>query len=106
MDKRTLIYLFFLAVSFYLIQLFFPSAPAATASSKPAATVQETAAAPAAGLTDNLNARTALEKSEKTNPAEEKFYVLENRFAQLVFSNLGGSLAEINLPFRSTENPD
>lgn len=35
---------------------------------------------------------------------EEKFYVLENAYQQLVFSNYGGALAEINLPFKSPEN--
>ncbi len=33
---------------------------------------------------------------------DEKFYVLENAYFQLVFSNLGGALAEINLPFESS----
>ena len=35
---------------------------------------------------------------------EEKFYVLENPYQQLVFSNRGGALAEINLPFRTKDN--
>ncbi len=35
---------------------------------------------------------------------EEKYYVLENAFQQLVFSNVGGSLVEINLPFRTEQN--
>ena len=35
---------------------------------------------------------------------EEKFYVLENPYQQLVFSNYGGALAEINLPLRSKVN--
>jgi YidC/Oxa1 family membrane protein insertase len=35
---------------------------------------------------------------------EEKFYVLENSYQQLVFSNYGGALAEINLPFRTKDN--
>src|SRR5690606_34560775 len=34
----------------------------------------------------------------------EQFYVLENEYQQLVFSTLGGALAEINLPLRSPEN--
>ncbi len=34
----------------------------------------------------------------------EQFYVLENEYQQLVFSNYGGALAEINLPFRTKEN--
>lgn len=36
----------------------------------------------------------------------EKYYVLENEFMQLVFSNLNGALAEINLPFQSETNPN
>lgn len=35
---------------------------------------------------------------------QEKFFVLENEYQQLVFSNYGGALAEINLPFRSDDN--
>lgn len=35
---------------------------------------------------------------------EEKFYVLENEYQQLVFSNHGAALAEINLPFQSEKN--
>lgn len=34
----------------------------------------------------------------------QKFYVLENEYQQLVFSNVGGSLVEINLPFSSETN--
>lgn len=35
---------------------------------------------------------------------EEKYYVLENDFEQLVFSNRGAALVEINLPFLSATN--
>ncbi len=35
---------------------------------------------------------------------EEKFYVLENDYQQLAFSNYGGALVEINLPFQSKHN--
>ncbi|MBA3815241.1 MAG: membrane protein insertase YidC [Parachlamydiaceae bacterium] len=36
----------------------------------------------------------------------EKFYVLETPYQQLVFSNFGGALVEINLPFQSTTNKE
>ncbi len=39
-----------------------------------------------------------------TNKAQEKYYVLENDYQQLVFSTIGGALAEINLPFKSPSN--
>lgn len=35
---------------------------------------------------------------------EEKFYVLENSYQQMVFSNYGGALVEINLPFQNDKN--
>lgn len=35
---------------------------------------------------------------------EEKFYVIETPYQQLVFSNFGGALVEINLPFESKED--
>ncbi|MBB64558.1 MAG: membrane protein insertase YidC [Waddliaceae bacterium] len=35
---------------------------------------------------------------------EEKYYVLENEYQQLVFSNIGAALVEINLPLESEEN--
>lgn len=38
--------------------------------------------------------------------APEKFYVLETPYQQLVFSNYGGALAEINLPFQSSGDPE
>lgn len=46
---------------------------------------------------------TSIRSSKKS---EEKFYVLENDTQQLVFSNYGAALAEINLPFHTKENPN
>jgi YidC/Oxa1 family membrane protein insertase len=46
----------------------------------------------------------------KTAPAvnnnNEKFYVLENDYQQIVFSNIGGAITEINLPFQTSSNPN
>lgn len=36
---------------------------------------------------------------------EERFYVLEDAYSQLVFSDRGGALVEINLPYSSAEDP-
>lgn len=36
----------------------------------------------------------------------ETFYVLENDYQQLVFSTVGGALAEINLPFKSSADEE
>lgn len=45
-----------------------------------------------------------LKDSAVGTPGEETFFVLENSYQQLVFSNYGGALAEINLPFETAEN--
>ena len=42
----------------------------------------------------------------QSSASSEQFYILENNQQQLVFSNIGGALAEINLPIKSTENKD
>lgn len=39
---------------------------------------------------------------ERATP-EQKFYVLENGYQQLVFTNIGGALYEINLPFQGED---
>lgn len=58
----------------------------------------------------NISDLTPFFKTEKSSPAlnegtkEQKFYVLENDYQQLVFSNYGGALAEINLPFQTEKN--
>jgi YidC/Oxa1 family membrane protein insertase len=55
------------------------------------------------GLSKVLN-QVAEAPTRTSKKVEEKFYVLETPYQQLVFSNRGGALAEINLPFRSKEN--
>jgi YidC/Oxa1 family membrane protein insertase len=49
----------------------------------------------------NLNTQVSTEKGQA-----EKYYVLENDYQQLVFSNVGGALMEINLPFRTDKNDE
>lgn len=53
---------------------------------------------------ESLNFEPAKEIESAKVKKEEEFYVLENSYQQLVFSNYGGALAEINLPFQNKEN--
>lgn len=55
------------------------------------------------GLAQFLN-QAAPASIRSAKKSEEKFYVLENDYQQLVFSNYGAALAEVNLPFHSKEN--
>ena len=54
------------------------------------------------GLISKPESKLAVTSDQKV---EERFYVLETPYQQLVFSNHGGALAEINLPFQSETNP-
>lgn len=44
----------------------------------------------------------AAKKNVKTD--EQRYYVLENAYQQLVFTNVGGALVEINLPFQTDQD--
>lgn len=56
---------------------------------------------------DRLKEAVVQSQSVSLSPAPqgEEFYVLENEYQQLVFSTFGGSLAEINLPLHTPEDP-
>lgn len=57
--------------------------------------------------TTNTNFQNTQESQNSSNLKEkskEQYYVLENEYIQLVFSNYGGALAEVNLPYESKEN--
>lgn len=44
------------------------------------------------------------ETSTHESMGNQEFYVLENETMQVVFSNIGGAIAEINLPFKSKKD--
>ena len=87
MDRRSIVFLLSVTASFFLIQLWYGPQPrvqqAEPQQERPVPTVQ---AAPAPH-------------------AEASYYVLENDYQQLVFSSIGGSIVEINLPFRNKDFP-
>ena len=87
MDKRIIIYMIFLGLSFFLIQTFFsPKTPPKYMEEK---TVLAEEKIP--------------EKDYEAPSYDENFYVLENEYQQLVFSDIGGSLVEINLLLHSKD---
>ena len=88
MDRRTIIFITLMLASFYVIQLIFP---------KPSPPKVE-------AVVQKQELKKADEKKEPLSRDTEKFYVLENDFQMLVFSNIGGSIAEINLPVKSKKN--
>jgi len=90
MDRRTIIFVVLMTVTFYAVNHFlFP--PKTTAPAVSAPVVQTVQAPP-------------IPRSSK--PSQEKLYVIQNSYQQVVVSNINGALAEINLPLQSKENPD
>jgi YidC/Oxa1 family membrane protein insertase len=52
----------------------------------------------------NSHIKQATPPGADLSSSEQKYYVLENEYQQLVFSNVGGALVEINLPFETKED--
>ncbi len=76
MDKRSFVFILILSISLFLFNIWF--LPPIVA---PNAQIQEFAP-----------------------NSQERLYVLENGTQQIVFSNLGGAIKEINLPFQSSSD--
>jgi len=85
MDKRSFLLLILFTVTIFLVHHWFggDTKKPSTAVSIPSSAVIEE---PAKG------------------PSNEKLYVLENSYQQVVFSNIGGAVKELKLPFKSSEN--
>jgi YidC/Oxa1 family membrane protein insertase len=86
MDKRTLLFMLCVSLAFLGVHAWFgPEAPSAQKE-----IVQKPTEAPLVAQNYPI--------AQATN---ETYYVLENEYQQLVFSNVGGSLVEINLPLKN-----
>lgn len=92
MDKRTLIFMACISLTFFGIQFYFRPTP--SSAPKPEKPIAAT-----------LPAQIAQVNIPVASSHEESYYVLENEYQQLVFSSKGGAIAEINLPIRSEKNP-
>lgn len=93
MDKRSLLFICCITLTFLGVQTFF--APKTTEIHPKKPIEQSTLSLTAAATSSPL----------QQVATDETFYLLENEFQQLVFSTRGGSIAEINLPFHSKERP-
>lgn len=89
MDRRGFILLILFTISIFFIHHWFAN----DKSKKPSQ--QEVVISSAPPLVTQV---------EKAPVKAEKLYVIENDYQQVVFSNLGGSVAEINLPFKTKDN--
>ncbi len=99
MDKRTLIFVISLVIALFFVNLWF------SPKSKPQQAVQPKKPLEAIEQEFQLPAENEFAApAENSSSSQEEFFVLQNEYQQIVFSNLGGSIAEINLPFQSKQN--
>lgn len=91
MDKRTLTFMIAITLAFFGIQYFFPHE-----------TKVEDAPKTITKHVDTSKTIAQNQLSQSSSFQNETYYVLENDYQQLVFTNVGGSLAEINLPLKET----
>ena len=93
MDKRSLIFVLGLTVALFFVHQYFTSKE--PAPQPKTVVVQE----------EKVPEKPYMPRTEETaQDQEEHYYVLENDYQQLVFSNVGGAITEINLPFKSEGN--
>lgn len=107
MDKRTLIFVLSLTLTLFFVNLYFDQRNAEDL--REWQQKQEVIEKEKAKKDSEQPAKKA-ESSENQQPTnqktEERFYVIETPYQQLVFSNYGAALAEINLPFQSKEDKE
>ncbi len=92
MDKRSLIFVIGLTIALFFVNQWFSKDNKPTTQAPVTKTFEVQPAAPSSSLQN--------QKSVK-----EQYFVLENEHQQLVFSNVGGALAEINLPLNDKSHP-
>lgn len=91
MDKRTLLFMICVSLAFFGVNAYYAKYQKPPVAAKKVEQVVQQA--PSSFVVQNVPPQ---------NSQDEKFYVLENEYQQLVFSSRGGSLAEINLSLKST----
>lgn len=112
MDKRTILFVISLSLTLFLVNLLFQyqniQKKQEWISQQNSTETQKKNDSFGNGSQTQLNefkpSQTSIRSIHTKKDSEEKFYVLQNNYQQLVFSNFGGALAEINLPFRSENN--
>ena len=105
MDKRTVVFVLLVGITFFGLNLFFSHQR--EDKNREALKQQETRVSKEPSKQEAIEKKSEYfeiaKPSQETIPKadEQKYYVLENGYQQLVFTNVGGALVEINLPFES-----
>ena len=96
MDRRSLIFVLGLTIALFFVNQWFSSSNPPQKSTPPPKQVET--------IKEEISFKETPETPAVPQSANEEFFVLENDYQQIVFSNVGGSIAEINLPFQSKQN--
>jgi YidC/Oxa1 family membrane protein insertase len=102
MDKRSLLFVVALTVSLFFVNNWFHSKDQERKAASSSPTEMTVPATETKTLEKTATAPQPVSAPQDTTGA---FYVLENEYQQVVFSPIGGSVAEINLPFQSESHP-
>ncbi len=109
MDKRTVLFIISLTLTLFFVRLGFDYMNQDEKAAWALAQAQKQSASTPpqeAAVQDTATAEQPFGATSTAKPAKEEYYVLENDYLQLVLSSTGGSLVEVNLPFRSDKNPE
>lgn len=108
MDKKTLLFVLALTLSLFFVNMYFEKDHQEQLRKwQETQKINEaTKKVVAPKPVDETVKREKEEISATASKKEQKFYVLETPYQQLVFSNIGGALAEVNLPFENKENKE
>lgn len=100
MDRRSIVFLLSITAAFFLIKLWYGQQDAEKYRETKTAKEQLSQPAKPSSIEPPVHPEHTV---DVTSPA--KYYVLQNDYQQLVFSSIGGSIVEINLPFQSPQFP-
>ena len=96
MDKRSFIFVIGLTIALFFVNQWF-APPPRVATKPPVEKVAQTPPEEKVVVTQAPPVSTS---------TQEEYFVMENDYQQIVFSSMGGAIAEINLPFATKENKE
>ena len=105
MDKRSILFLISVTAAFFLVKLWYGQKDAQLRREWQKGQTETVVVSQPCAIEPPSQLEPSPEVADAPILTPEKFYVLENDYQQLVFSSVGGSIVEINLPFKSSKFP-
>ncbi len=105
MDKRSIIFLLSITTSFFLVKLWYGQRDAEYRREWQKTHTETVVTPKQTSIEEPPHVDTAAVEGDVLPTSAAQYYVLENDYQQIVFSSVGGSIVEINLPFESPQFP-